>query len=136
MNTLLFWILLIGLLLILFQLIIHGILAFLETKGRPQLTPDMVPELLKKEKSKLGISEKIIKCRFTKKKNSRISLENGIYYINFGTKARDLTVKHEVFHVYREKPEHINRKGIWLTIRYFFWYENRAKLYTVFNIKI
>jgi len=136
------WIVISVLILLAVYLFIYYILALLETSG-PKLIKKDVHGLLKKEVIKLNIRDKPIKWNFWSNNKSTTKLTNGIYEIKFGRKAVKLTVKHEVFHIFRENPNDFElansgrkRDKLWVKIKYLLWYEFRAKIYTLTDVKL
>ena len=122
-------------------LIYFLILLFLNYKQNrsPKLVRAKAKKLIKKEIERLSIQNKNISWRFTEKNGSWAELKNGRYFINFGKKAVENTIKHELYHIYRGDCDN-HGKGIhnWIRIKlilYPFLFEFRAKLYASYGVK-
>jgi len=127
----------ITLLLILIFLIVYPILlSFLSGAKRvlfePKLTDKEIYKKVKEEKRKLGLNSQNIKVEIYNGRSSECERESENQYVvriadNFRGR-RPATIKHEMYHVYRDKGEKDS------TLKRLFIQEPRANLYDIFNI--
>ncbi|MBI2558377.1 hypothetical protein HYW20_03565 [Candidatus Woesearchaeota archaeon] len=123
-------------LLLLAYLLFLGYLKFQERKNSPKLDKTKVDKLILFYRNQLNLKNKKIHYEFTNKKQSNSELKNGIYFIKFGKSALEITVLHELFHIYRGDCDN-HGKGIFNYVRirllYFFLFEPRTMIHSIQN---